>query len=97
MLAGLVLLSSCTSTQVINDMTTSKGFDPFRGIIYNDATELGLDVYSPPDAKNAPVVIFFYGGRWSGGLRPSPSTATWCNARKRSWPARSFAGVRSGR
>lgn len=69
MLAGLVLLSSCTSTQVINDMTTSKGFDPFRGVIYNDATELGLDVYSPPDAKNAPVVIFFYGGRWSGGLR----------------------------
>lgn len=69
MLAGLVLLASCTSTQVINEMTTSEGYNPHRGLVYDDATGLGVDVYSPPDAKNAPVVVFFYGGRWSGGLR----------------------------
>ncbi len=65
----LALLSSCTSTQVINGVTTSKGYDPQIGVIYNDATGLALDVYTPPDPHDAPVVVFFYGGRWTGGLR----------------------------
>ncbi|HMT38390.1 MAG TPA: alpha/beta hydrolase, partial [Thermomonas sp.] len=30
---------------------------------------LALDVYRPPDAHNAPVVVFFYGGSWTSGAR----------------------------
>lgn len=68
-LATLVLLMSCTSTQVINGVTTSKGYDPQLGVVYNDATGLALDIYTPLNPQNAPVVIFFYGGRWTGGIR----------------------------
>lgn len=28
-----------------------------------------LDVYAPPDVKDAPVVMFFYGGSWNSGER----------------------------
>src|SRR5688500_9651928 len=28
-----------------------------------------LDVYAPPDAAGAPVVLFVYGGRWQTGSR----------------------------
>ena len=28
-----------------------------------------LDVYAPPRASNAPVLVFFYGGSWSSGRR----------------------------
>lgn len=66
----LLLLASCSSTQVINGMTTNKNYDPYGGVIYNDATGLGLDIYTPKESvEGAPVVVFFYGGRWSGGIR----------------------------
>src|SRR5687767_5562361 len=26
-----------------------------------------LDVYTPPDARDAPVILFFYGGGWRSG------------------------------
>src|SRR5262245_56130221 len=28
-----------------------------------------LDVYAPADARDAPVVVFFYGGSWQGGSK----------------------------
>lgn len=36
-------------------------FDARRG--------LALDIYAPRDARDAPVVVFFYGGSWLGGER----------------------------
>ena len=69
MLASVLLLAACTGTQLLNRMTTSEGYDAHLDVVYDDATGLKLDVYSPPDAQNVPVVIFFYGGRWSGGFR----------------------------
>lgn len=69
LLAAALLLSACTGTQMLNRMTTSEGYDTHKDVIYDDATWLKLDVYSPPGAQNAPVVVFFYGGRWSGGFR----------------------------
>lgn len=36
---------------------------------YGDAPRQRLDVYAPPAADHAPVVVFFYGGRWSEGRR----------------------------
>lgn len=69
LLTVVLLLPACTGTQMLNRMTTSEGYDTHKDVIYDDATGLKLDVYSPPNAQNAPVVVFFYGGRWSGGFR----------------------------
>ncbi|MEO9079962.1 MAG: alpha/beta hydrolase, partial [Rhodanobacter sp.] len=40
-----------------------------RGLVYDRAHQLALDVYRPRDARNAPVVVFFYGGSWKSGKR----------------------------
>jgi acetyl esterase/lipase len=34
---------------------------------YDRANNLTLDVYMPENAQNAPVVVFFFGGRWQKG------------------------------
>lgn len=40
-----------------------------RNITYDAASSLALDVYSPPHADHAPVVVYFYGGSWMKGKR----------------------------
>lgn len=40
-----------------------------RDLVYDPAHQLALDVYRPRDARNAPVVVFFYGGSWKSGKR----------------------------
>lgn len=36
---------------------------------YGSEPRQQLDIYRPIDATDAPVVLFFYGGRWQGGRR----------------------------
>lgn len=38
-------------------------------IVFDAKNKLALDVYSPLHVKNAPVVVFFYGGSWTSGER----------------------------
>jgi acetyl esterase/lipase len=38
-------------------------------ISYADGARRKLDVYQPRDAANAPVIVFFYGGRWLSGAK----------------------------
>jgi acetyl esterase/lipase len=40
-----------------------------RSIAYADGARRSLDVYRPRDARDAPVVLFFYGGSWQGGRK----------------------------
>jgi acetyl esterase/lipase len=40
-----------------------------RNINYDATSSLALDVYSPPHADHAPVVVYFYGGSWMNGKR----------------------------
>ncbi|MGH8121895.1 MAG: alpha/beta hydrolase [Rudaea sp.] len=40
-----------------------------RGIVFDPAHAIALDVYAPHDARNAAVVVFFYGGSWEDGHR----------------------------
>ncbi|MHB1057737.1 MAG: alpha/beta hydrolase [Rhodanobacter sp.] len=40
-----------------------------RGVVYDPAHKLALDVYRPRDSRHAPVVVFFYGGSWKSGKR----------------------------
>lgn len=41
----------------------------FTGIRYAEGARGTLDIYRPRAADGAPVVVFFYGGRWSSGRK----------------------------
>lgn len=45
------------------------GYALARELAYGDHPRHKLDVYGPVGAKAAPVVVFFYGGRWESGER----------------------------
>lgn len=66
-LASLVALGACSSQSMLNDMTTDKGYTLTADVPYDRAHNLTLDVYSPTNVQNAPVVVFFFGGRWQQG------------------------------
>ncbi|HKY89764.1 MAG TPA: alpha/beta hydrolase [Nevskiaceae bacterium] len=65
----LAALSGCTSNQMLNSTTPTRGYKVASNLVYDPAYSLRLDVYTPDDARNAPVVVFFHGGRWSGGSK----------------------------
>jgi acetyl esterase/lipase len=50
-------------------ITPSGGATPTYAVSYMPGERGMLDVYSPKDAKNAPVAVFFYGGSWQMGRR----------------------------
>jgi acetyl esterase/lipase len=66
----LALLTACSSLTVINAITPSKGYTVSKNIGYGASERQQLDVYMPSNAHKArPVVVFFYGGRWSSGSK----------------------------
>lgn len=60
-------LGACSGTQVLNSFTPNSGYTRSTNIVFDDATGLKLDVYTPTNARKAPVVIFYHGGRWEEG------------------------------
>lgn len=42
---------------------------PAQSLAYGPEPAQRLDIYRPAGADDAPVVLFFYGGRWQGGRR----------------------------
>lgn len=66
-LAALFAASACTSQAVLNEFTTDKGYTLTTDVPYDRTNHLTLDVYSPNGRQNAPVVVFFFGGRWQQG------------------------------
>lgn len=68
---GALALSACTALNAFNTLTPK---DPAslvgQGIAYGANPRQRLDVYAPKGAvKDAPVLVFFYGGGWSDGRR----------------------------
>ena len=63
------LLGGCSGTQLLNAVTPDGDSRLAENLVYDARTGLDLDIYSPPRAKNAPVVVFFYGGRWTEGSK----------------------------
>lgn len=67
---GLVLAAllpaACTGPDLLNALTPSSGYRYAQGIVFDPEHRLRLDVYAPPQ-PGAPVVVFFYGGRWEEG------------------------------
>jgi acetyl esterase/lipase len=68
---GTLLLSGCQSAlfSVVNARQPSAGTVAHQNIVFDATASLSLDVYSPPNARDAPVVVFFYGGSWKSGKR----------------------------
>ena len=68
-LVGALLLAGCSGQKVLNSLTPTRGYQLASNLVYDPAKNLRLDVYSPKDVQNAPVVIFLYGGRWTSGSK----------------------------
>jgi len=65
----LLLLGGCSGTAVLNALTPEGGYRVIPGIPYGGHPRQRLDLYIPDGADGAPVVVFFYGGRWQEGSR----------------------------
>ncbi|MFA5941929.1 MAG: alpha/beta hydrolase [Sinimarinibacterium sp.] len=61
----LLMLSACSSPQVVNRFASDNGYKVAVNLPYERTLGLDLDIYYPPQATGAPVIVFFYGGRWS--------------------------------
>lgn len=70
-LSACLLLGGCEATLFAGLNTTDQrhGIQERRGIVFDAAHGLALDVYAPARARHAPVVVFFYGGDWARGER----------------------------
>lgn len=64
---SLGLAAGCSGTQLLNSITPSGGYRHAEGVTYDPAQRLTLDIYTPVNTRRAPVVVFFYGGRWTNG------------------------------
>ncbi|MGQ0528381.1 MAG: alpha/beta hydrolase [Panacagrimonas sp.] len=68
-LLALFVLTGCSGRQVLNSLTPSRGYALASNLVYDQGKNLRLDIYSPREVKDAPVVVFLYGGRWSEGSK----------------------------
>lgn len=68
MLAGGVAVAALSPATILNHFTPG-GFSVASGLRYEPGPRGELDVYRPRDARNAPIVVFFYGGSWQEGSR----------------------------
>jgi acetyl esterase/lipase len=56
--------------RLVNALASAGAYRRYTGVAYGGEPRQKLDVYIPKNPPpRAPVVIFFYGGRWSGGSR----------------------------
>ncbi|GAA3974535.1 alpha/beta hydrolase [Allohahella marinimesophila] len=74
---GLSLfLAGCSSAKfaVVNTPVLFSDVEVTKGVVFNEAHQLALDIYRPPDdmrqsGKPFKTVIFFHGGGWESGTR----------------------------
>jgi acetyl esterase/lipase len=63
----LTAAAGCSGQQLLNSFTPSGGYRYARAVPYDAERRLALDIYTPVGARREPVVVFFYGGRWTSG------------------------------
>jgi acetyl esterase/lipase len=69
--ALLALLCGCSTAQflVANAPTEFDRIDTHTDIAYGNVRRQHLDIYAPRQARNCPVVVFWYGGSWVEGRK----------------------------
>ena len=70
-LAAAVLgLAACSPLRTINILTPSDTYTLVSDVEYGKNARQRLDIYKPISPQHdVPVVVFFYGGSWTGGSR----------------------------
>lgn len=68
-LVAALVLAGCSGTTMLNNLTPERGYSVATNLIYDTTNRLRLDIYTPDKVQNAPVVIFFFGGRWQTGSK----------------------------
>ena len=64
------LLTACSAVDVLNATVPSDTYQRTDSLAYGPNPRQQVDVYQPKTGtKNAPLVVFFYGGSWSSGER----------------------------
>ncbi len=71
--AALLLLSGCSGAGFINAITPASGYRVTHDLVYG-SHEQKLDVYAPDGARDAPLLVFFYGGSWQSDKSPDKAT-----------------------
>ena len=54
---------------IVNALAIGRHVDVTTAVRFSDGRRGLLDVYAPKNARDAPVVVFFYGGSWEDGDR----------------------------
>lgn len=67
LLAALAAFAVLNPALIVNALAPRAGIDVRMALAYGDGPRRSLDVYAPQGARNAPVVVFFYGGSWQRG------------------------------
>lgn len=67
---SVVGLAACAPLRTINVLTPGDTYTLHENVAYGVLLRQRLDVYKPLQPHSpAPVVVFFYGGSWTGGTR----------------------------
>ena len=66
---ALLNLSACSGARVLEALAPDDSVTVERGVVFDREHDLALDVYRPDDARDAPLVVFFWGGSWQTGDR----------------------------
>ncbi len=64
-LAVAGLAASCSPAALLNAVSNNDA--SVSTAAYGPDPRNGLDIYTPPGRRNAPVIVFFYGGNWQNG------------------------------
>lgn len=72
--ASLIALAfpaiGCAPAKIVNALVLGEGYRIVRDLAYGPGPRRKLDLYVPDDlCESAPVVVFFYGGRWESGSK----------------------------
>lgn len=68
-LAPALALGAATAKLLSGVAWLQHRYETTTDIPYADGEQLDLDVYRPHDASGAPVIVFFYGGKWQTGSK----------------------------
>ena len=68
-LLSLLTLARCSPSDLLNATISRHRLTVTHDIAYGHGPREKLDIYRPDNAHDAPVVVFFYGGRWSYGSK----------------------------
>lgn len=64
------LLTACSGADLLNATVATDTYRRTENVAYGPEARQRLDIYQPQgEPRNAPVVVFFYGGSWSKGER----------------------------